>query len=201
MAMHETRKIIAETLPNIPLKPQKKKKKKRLVLWIIVCIPAGRIVIFPTLLRVQVDGRMLDSIWPFMRVVVTLGRCVALIHDILMIWIRELSLWLIYGRSWGNRCREVSHWLGSLCEWKLLRGARLLDVNLVWVLCLVWDWLTSGFRISWVASSDSSGEMLIDLGRDDLDHDDFLPQRLSRWGDSERLPVIKYKTNETALWG
>jgi len=32
MAMHETRKIIAETLPNIPLKPQKKKKKKRLVL-------------------------------------------------------------------------------------------------------------------------------------------------------------------------
>lgn len=124
--------IITETLPNIPLKPQKKKKKKRLVLWIIVCIPAWRIVIFPMLLRVQVDGRRLNSIWPFMQVVVTLVRCVALIHDILIIRIRELSLWPVYGRSWGNRCREVGHRLRSLWEWKLLREARLLDVNLVW---------------------------------------------------------------------
>jgi len=50
-----------------------------------------------------------------------------------------------------------------------------------------------------MASSDSSGETLVDLGKDDLNHDDFLPQRFSRWGDSERLPVIKYRTNETAL--
>ena len=118
-----------------PEAQKKRERKEKLVLWIVVCImlliPAWRIVAFPLLLRIQVDRRRLNSVRPLAWVVVTLGRCVVLIHEILIIWIGELRLWLVYGRNWGKGCSKVGHRLRNPSAGKLLKGARLLSVRLV----------------------------------------------------------------------